>query len=185
MNKQNAFLHSVIEVPKGQSIRCQAPGCTASVWKAIHVVVMDGDIQLYGSTCFKKTFEGTGLGAGAPSYGSATGRVLTDAERLMLMENTSRLIALLEEEHHEEIAQQEALRAKKVVSLPSWLDEPEPDFSIETEKPKKLTRQVKEQITAEAKRRFREQRGLDPDQPGWIGLVMALEAEIREELGYE
>lgn len=209
MDKQTAFLHSVIEVDKDVSVRCQAPGCTATVWKAIHVVVIDGEIKLYGSTCFKKAFLGTSVGRDGPAYGSGAGRMLTDAERLMLQANTQRLLEMLEEEHREEIdrlAKLQALENEKreqeerelelILSSRNTapaLDWPEPEMEaknrfLQTRTESGLPKpdaETKAQILTEAKDRFRQKHhGCNPDQPGWVGLVKKYEADILKERGY-
>lgn len=183
------YLHSIIEVPKEQSIRCEAPGCTATVWKAIHVVIMDGEIHLYGSSCFKKVFGGTVLGAANPSYSGKAGRSLSDVERLMLLENRRRLLELLEEEHREEIDRQAKLQALEDERREQEEKELDRVLSNQNIAPtparSKPDAETKARILSEAKNRFRQNHpGCDPDQPGWIGMVWVYEAEILKELGY-
>ncbi|MDP1940731.1 MAG: hypothetical protein Q8K54_08815, partial [Gallionella sp.] len=92
----DARLLAVVEVPQSDRVVCQAPGCKHPVYKRIHVVLQDGALTVLGSECFKKLF---GEELSSPSYGTAEGRLLTPEERLLLIENTARLIAEFEEEH--------------------------------------------------------------------------------------
>jgi hypothetical protein len=91
-------LLAVVEVDKAERVVCQAEGCGHGVFRRIHIVRhADGSLGVYGSDCFGKLFGQ--LANKAPQYGSGEGRELTAEERLMLAENTERLIAQFESEH--------------------------------------------------------------------------------------
>lgn len=67
---------------------------------------------MLGSTCFAKRYGGSNA-LGSPSYGSGSGRQLTDAERELLANNTTALLAQFETEAQEaERQRREALSHK-------------------------------------------------------------------------
>ena len=86
----------IVEVSKADRVVCQAPGCKHSVYKRIHIVAKDGQITVLGSECFRNLFGEKHL---TPSYGSSEAKLLTPEERQLLAGNTARLIAQFEAEH--------------------------------------------------------------------------------------
>lgn len=99
--ESTAYLLSVVEVSQANRIRCQADGCGHSVFKRIHVVLVDGKFQVLGSQCFAKLYGGMGTSVAVPYYGGTGARPLTDDERAILVENTARFIEQLENERIE------------------------------------------------------------------------------------
>jgi len=85
-------LLAVVEVEQSDRVQCSAPGCGHSVYKEVHIVRQDGSLRVYGSTCFSKLFRGTDVAKSKPRYTAVKGRPLTLEERLLLIENTSKLI---------------------------------------------------------------------------------------------
>lgn len=170
-------LLAIVEVDKADRVICQADGCGHSVFRRIHIVrSATGDLSVYGSDCFDKLF-GEIVGK-APQYGGGGGRELTAEERLMLVENTERLIAQFEAEHrslleqsqlhseqqHRERAEREAAHRRRVEAESNRPPTPAEIASVERE----------------AKAIVRQKFGVDPNIPGWRGLVLV---EARKLLG--
>jgi hypothetical protein len=152
-------LLAIVEVPKNDRVVCQAQGCGHSVYKRIHVVQSDGVITVLGSECFKKLF---GESLTVPNYGGAEGRLLTQEERLLLIENTARLIEQFEAER------QAALDA--IASQQHALPFPPSPDPI----PRRLSVHAAE---LQVKQELRDTMGINPELPGWQGLV---QLKIRE-----
>ncbi len=117
-------LLAVVEVDKADRIICQAEGCGHSVYKRIHVVRDNARVKVIGSECFKRLYGGFEQVSQTPIYGSSEGRRLSQAERIAILENTERLIAVLEAEHIEtektkEVQRQDADReaAEKLMAV--------------------------------------------------------------------
>lgn len=165
----SAQLLAVVEVPKERQVQCQAPGCGRGVYSRIHVV-RDGErITVLGSDCFSRLYHG--LKSSNPHYGSGDGRKLTDAERQLLIENTQRLIDLLEAEHLQALAvlakraatvRPVVVRPPRRLPLSDWLKQLSPaqmaSFSV-------IRMELRESLRA---------KGLNPDLPGW-----AVDADAR------
>ena len=84
-----AELIAVVEVEWDARIGCQAPGCSRTVHKAVHVIAAEGRFLVYGSSCSADFF---GFGKGntpGPRYGTSKGRKLTNDERGLLIANTA------------------------------------------------------------------------------------------------
>lgn len=183
-----SYLIAVVEVNKDDRILCQAVGCGHSVYKRIHVV-HDGDaITVVGSECFKRIYTGLEQSAQNPRYGSSEGRLLTPDERLALLENTGRLIAILEAEHLEaerlseaqrlaaaaraaERAQNQATQIGRKVGYPipgRSATRPSPGFNdtrnISASELAELRKQAKDKLQAENP-------SIDLNSPGWAGFV--------------
>lgn len=183
-------LLAVVEVPQAERVVCQAPGCKHPVFKRIHVVQKDGHLAVLGSECFKKLF---GELHSTPSYGSGEGRLLTPEERRLLVENTERLVAQFEAEYQAalELAR---LAAERQAAAEAARRAAEHRRQLEAERqsspPSPATRTPAWNPTAvsprnpppsssdprfpavllQVKQEYRA-RGLDPDQPGWRGMV--------------
>jgi len=164
----SAKLLAVVEVPREDRVRCQASGCNHVVFRRIHVVREKEVISIYGSECFKKLFAGAPDSFSVPYYTTADGRHLTDEERQLLLENTARLIQQFEAEHQAELERKAALAPP---SLP-------PAVATTPPTPKALTFTTADRQAAEAqaKQLLRKQYGINPELPGWHGLVQS-EAE--------
>jgi hypothetical protein len=191
-------LLAVVEVPQSDRVARQAPNCKHPVHKRIHVVLQSGKLTVLGSECFKKLF---GEEHSAPSYGSSDGRLLTPEERQLLVENTSRLIAQFEAEHQAALERERLaterrakLAAEKQAAIASAqraaeqrrliVAERQSSFAMPAPAPAMRTSVSSAPRTtvpstsdprfqaalAQVKKEYRA-RGLDPDQPGWRGIV--------------
>lgn len=171
-------LLAVVGVEKDDRVVCQAPGCGHGVYRRIHVVRHeDGRLRVYGSDCFARLFGH--LLRRSPHYGSGEGRDLTPEERLMLAENTERLIARFEDERRallEEARLRQEQQDKVEQATRERLDRLRAD--AERRRPPSLAEIAS--VELEAKARVRERYAVDPDAPGWRGLVLL---EARKLLG--
>lgn len=168
----SASLLAVVEVPVDDRVRCQAPGCNHTVYKRIHVVRIERSLRVLGSTCFEKLFKGQAIARESPRFTQSNGRELTEAERALLVQNTEQLIA------HLEAAYEKALRDSNA-------SQPTPKLPPTRHKRRGFSTRDHEVmdplLEAEAKRRVREKHGVDPDQPGWRGLVLVEAQAIKDE----
>lgn len=97
--EENIQLLTIVQVEKEHRIRCQADGCKHSVYKQIHVVRINGTLMLFGISCFTKKFHNLSNSFITPLFSSSSGgRVLTDEERKLLVDNTENLIAYFQKE---------------------------------------------------------------------------------------
>lgn len=161
----NAQLLAVVEVPSENRVRCQSPGCNHPVFRRIHVVRENSAVRVYGSECFKKLFVGLPVASSMPQYTSSDGRHLTEEERQLLIENTERLIQQFESEYQAELARKAALALPRQASVPTPPPPPKPTVVSSPS-----AQQVSE---AQAKQIVRSKHGVDPELPGWRGLVLA------------
>jgi hypothetical protein len=95
-------LLAIVQVDPERRIRCGAPGCKKTVYAKIHVVREDGALKVLGSTCFNRLYSESNRPT--PRFTSGVGRLLTEEERLRLIENTEELIRDLEEQMPAQIA---------------------------------------------------------------------------------
>jgi len=175
MNKQ---LLAVVEVEKVDRVVCQAEGCGHGVYRRIHIVRHeDGGLGVYGSDCFARLFGQ--LTEKAPQYGSAEGRALTAQERQMLAENTARLIAQFEAEQQALLAQAR-LRREQQDKVEQVAQARVARLRAEADRRRPPTPAEIARVEREAKSLVREKFGVDPDAPGWRGLVLV---EARKLLG--
>lgn len=107
----------------------------------------------------------------------------------MLQANTQRLLERLEDEHREEIdrlAKLQALEDEKLQKEEQELERILSERNTATPtSPQKPDVATKAQALAEAKKRVRDEFGVNPDLAGWIGLVKGYETDILKEWGYE
>ncbi len=174
-----AQLLAVVEVPRDDRVRCQAAECNHPVFRRIHVVREGEVVRLYGSECFKRLFAGLPVASSTPRYTSSEGRHLSEEERQLLIENTERLIQQFESAYQEELAQRaahttsrpsfaRAAPATSPASTPSAADSPAARIAAESQ----------------AKQIVRSKYGVNPDLPGWRGLVlMEMERLLRDGAG--
>jgi hypothetical protein len=179
----DAKLLAIVEVDPADRVVCQAEGCGHSVYKRVHVVSSGGELHVYGSDCYAKLFGGNPAMA-RPHYGSSDARVLTDAERALLAENTARLIEQFEAERQAEL-EREAMRAAQRQREEREAGERAAEQQAASECRVEQSRLAAAEaaahskaIEAEAKAYVREKYGVDPDAPGWRGLVMARVREL-------
>jgi hypothetical protein len=90
-------LLAIVSVSSEHRVWCSEVGCGHTICKAIHVVQDGTAVFILGSTCFDKRYGGRSA-LGKPSYGNGSGRQLTEAERNLLANNTSALLAQFENE---------------------------------------------------------------------------------------
>jgi hypothetical protein len=102
-------LLAVIEVPRTDRVLCTAEGCGHFVYKRVHLIREEGQLKIYGSTCFARKFQGQEIEKSKPKLTSTAGRLLTESERYLLLSNTERLLKKFEEEL---ALEQESRRAK-------------------------------------------------------------------------
>ena len=173
-------LLAIVEVPRDERVRCQAPGCNHPVFRRIHVV-REGDIvSVLGSECFKRLFTTLPVSSATPKYSSSEGRHLTDEERQLLVENTRRLVEQFEGEYQAELERVAALQAARKQAAPA----PLPPRHEAPRPPPQPTAEERRMAEAQAKEIVREKYGVDPELPGWRGLVLTeMRALLRKNAG--
>ncbi|MHB1198880.1 MAG: hypothetical protein ACYCZ6_04860 [Polaromonas sp.] len=169
-----AQLLAIVEVPRDVRVRCQAAGCHHPVFRRIHVVREGAAVHVYGSECFKRLFESSPAGSSTPQYTSSDGRHLTQEERQLLIENTERLIQQFEAEYQAELARQAGLAAIRQSPVTPAAPAPPPPPRLP------IGAAARQAAEAEARQIVRSRYGVDPELPGWRGLVLA---EVRRILG--
>jgi hypothetical protein len=156
-------LMAIVEVDKRNRIACQAAGCNRPVFKKIHVILESGSFKVLGGECYKKLYGSSGVRDPKPYYGSSEGRRLTDEERRLLIENTEKLIEQLEVEHKQLALSSSppvncgGITTNQPLCVAPQLPDRTSGISYEI-----AERQVKAALRA---------MGIDPDMPGWVGLV--------------
>lgn len=163
-------LLAVVEVDRADRVQCQAPGCGHAVYKRIHVVLDGGVVSVDGSDCFGRLFAERMPGA-APRYGSSEGRLLTVDERAMLVTNTARLVEQFELERLEALETQRLRREQQEQVAHAEADRLAKSRRLA--EPRRLPSDTEiASVEREAKRIVREKFQVDPDAPGWRGLVV-------------
>ena len=132
---------------------------------------------MYGSECFKRLFQSSPVASSIPRYTSADGRHLTEEERQLLIENTERLIQQFESEHHAELAHKAALESTRR----SLIAPAAPSIApVRPPAPTPVSAAALQVAEAQARQIVRAKYGVDPELPGWRGLVLV---EVRRILG--
>lgn len=171
-------LLAVVEVEKADRVVCQAQGCGHGVYRRIHVVRHEGGaLGVYGADCFIRLFGH--LVERTPHYGGGEGRELTAEERQMLAENTEQLIAQFEVEH-QALLEQARLRQEQQAKVEQAARERAERLRAEEERRRPPPAGEIAKVEFEAKVMVRQKYGVDPDLPGWRGLVLV---EARKLLG--
>lgn len=173
MNCMDAELLVIIEVDREDRVVCQAPGCGHAVYKRVHVVRLGDVMGVYGSDCYGRLFRDQ---LGAPRYGGGTGRVLSVEERQLLAQNTERLIARLEAEHQLALERASPQRHHLQSQLQALKKQTKEENT--SSQPSQPTAAQLAAVEREAKQMVRAKYGVDPDAPGWRGLVMACQREL-------
>ena len=174
-----AQLLAVVEVPRDDRVRCQAAGCNHSVFRRIHVVRENSVVRVHGSECFKKLFVGLPVASSMPRYSSSEGRHLTEEERRLLIENTERLVQQFESEYQAELARKAALVAVRPTPTQTT-----PSLSPPTQPATVISAATRQAAEANAKQIVRSKYGVNPELPGWHGLVrVEMERLLRENAG--
>lgn len=159
---------------------CQADGCGHAVYKRIHVVQVGDQLQVLGSECFKRLFGHLESARQSPRYGDGEGRRLSAEERRAMLENTSRLIALLEQEYR----RAEEVKRRQVVVVPALkstgLFHPRARWAgigLRNAQPvDRVKNEIDPSLMAAARKLAlqklaAENPGVDLTAPGWSGLV--------------
>ena len=159
-------LLAVVEVDPADRVRCQAPRCGHSVYKRIHVVRDGPDLRVYGSDCFGQLF-GHRLPNAKPRHGGSEGRLLSDEERHLLLENTAALLERFEAELRAKDAARHEREQPRSGRHRAALPPAPPPVA---DRSKRLSKEQLATVLSEAKDVLRAQ-GLDPDLPGWHGVL--------------
>jgi len=110
-----------------------------------------------------------------PRYTSSEGRHLTEDERQLLIENTERLVQQFESEYQAELARKAALDAVRPTPTQTtpFLPPPQPATVVSAA--------ARQSAEAHAKQIVRSKYGVNPELPGWRGLVLLeMERLLRE-----
>ncbi|WP_180125247.1 hypothetical protein [Rhodoferax sp. BLA1] len=110
MTDQSHRLLAIVAVDQAHRVRCQQPHCGHGVYARIHVVEEGGQLLVLGSDCFAKRY-GAVQTSGVHGQGGG-GRVLTEAERELLVNNTRALLEQFEAERRKamELAEEKRLQ---------------------------------------------------------------------------
>lgn len=190
-------LLGVFEVHPDHRVRCQAPECTRTVYKRIHVVREEDGLHVYGSDCFERLFIGQSIFTAKPEFtDTQPSRVLTEDERLALVTNTELFIEYVEqlyEIEQEQLRQQLEARAGMFqereaepgerFGRDTWTPAPcyeeEPYVSMLDDKGKIKAHPV---ILDQAMANIRKRHNVNPELPGWMGLVMYEVKRLQDEV---
>jgi hypothetical protein len=173
----DAELLAIVEVDKADRIICQAEGCGHGVYKRIHVVRHeDGRAGVYGSDCFERLF-GSLVPIAMPRYGCCEARALSVNERALLVDNTERLLAQFETEHRKALEAVRLRREQQKKVERAAVDRGQ-KANQEAERRRPPAEAELAPYEAEAKRRVREKYDVDPNAPGWKGLVRQIQCEL-------
>lgn len=156
-------------------VRCQAPGCNHAVYKAVHLLSLEGEFKLYGSECCKKLFGWTSA-TQAASHTSGERR-LSAEEREQLISNTAELLAKLKAEQAQRRASNEA--RLKALRNPRAATTTVVGSGRGFAQRRSLGTVLDAEVERQAKERVRAKYGVDPDLAGWRGFVLA-EAKAME-----
>lgn len=170
-------LLAIVEVDQANRVVCQADGCGHGVYRRIHVVrCEDAKVRVYGSDCFSRLFHGL-IPEARPRYGTGDGRQLTDEERALLVANTERLVAQFEAEHQATL-EKLRLREEERLRIERAAAERAEAVRREAERRRPPTAAELATVEAQAKAIVREKYGVDPNAPGWRGLVLKHAREL-------
>lgn len=175
-------LIAVVEVDRADRVQCQAPECGHGVYRRIHVVRLGAALGVYGSDCFGRLF--AHLEKEVPRYGGGAGRALTAEERRLLVDNTARLIELFKAEHQQVLEavrqreEKERSDAEQAAANQRDLFDQQERARLErlNGRPQRRmppTPQEIARVEAQAKDVVRTKFNVDPNAPGWRGLVIA------------
>lgn len=126
MQESKFRLLAIVAVDPVHRVRCQQPGCGHGVYARIHVVEDAGELIVLGSDCFAKRY-GEGHTRGFEGPGAGGGRVLSQAERDMLLHNTAALLAQfeLERQKKQELMESKLAELRQLHALRSQLSAPQ------------------------------------------------------------
>lgn len=167
-------LLAVVGVHESKRIRCQALACNQPVYVAIHVVRTSEGLKLLGSDCCARLFGWTGKQKSA-AYTSGS-RPLTDEERDQLVANTEDLLAKLKVELAERLEQdrQKLQALRDLAAKRQHVPLPLPAIGSDQQPVKKSAGMVWDpRYERQAKANVRSRYDVNPELPGWRGLVLA------------
>lgn len=174
---QTPELLAIVEVDQADRVVCQAEGCGRGVYRRVHVVrCEDAKARVYGSDCFERLFHGL-IPDARPRYGTGDGRHLTAEERVLLAANTDRLVAQFESEH-QVVLEQLRLREEQSQRLQRASAERAEAARREAERRRPPTDAEVASVELQAKAYVREKYDVDPNAPGWRGLVLMRAREL-------
>lgn len=183
----DAQLLEIVEVDPAERVLCHAEGCGRGVYRRIHVVRCDdGVVRAYGSDCFDRLFHGL-MTLGKPRYSNGAGRRLSPEDRALLVANTEALVAQFEEEYQLE-ATRELERQQRQQQL-QRADAERAEAARQQAQQREAQRRGAQRthlptdaelatVELEAKDIVREKYGVDPNAPGWRGLVLKHAREL-------
>ena len=126
-------LLAVVEVEKEKKVRCCAPNCNKSVYKRIHIVEDNNEIIVLGETCYKIIYRNEL--SKKSLYTVNQSKILTDDERVLLIQNTKELIHEFEKNYQ---MQQEILKEKERKNRESRLLNISPPLELNLEQKNKF-----------------------------------------------
>src|SRR5688572_6111717 len=152
-------LLAVIELPEAKAVLCQAEQCGRTVFRKVHIVRENGRLRVYGSECAKK-LSGLFDAKKRTDRTSVITANLTDRDVDLLLENTAALL--------EKLGQ---LYKEKPTEKKNPVD------------PRTLSRaQLEAYCLNIVRERFRTEKGINPDQPGWAGWVKSEAKDLMNEI---
>ena len=157
MNDTHTELVAVVEVPEKDRVRCQHAGCGRPISKRVHILRLGTELTFVGSTCFRKHFTNQQVTDRTSATGGSAGTRLTTEELQLLESNTQQLLTQLRERYR-----------RPTVTAPS--SKPVRKSRRRT-KNEPIDHDLWQRALAETKSTFRNERGLDPEMPGWSGWV--------------
>lgn len=139
----------IVEIPEDKKVICQAAGCGRSVYRRVHVVKNNNQIEVYGEDCSKRLF-GKLSKKFTMKSNNINGAPLTERDVELLTSNTKEFILEMERKY-----------AKADLTSPAA----EINYSIMSDE------ELMKHCLKVTKEKVRKEMGLNPDLPGWIGMV--------------
>jgi len=160
----NIELIAIVELPEAHKVLCQYEDCGRKIYREVHVIRIDGQIVVYGSSCVKKAFGEVPKQSEASILGGRTISLSDPEDIAKLEQNTAELVQEWEERavHHKQ-AVVEQHQADDVFEKGMSRDE------------------LFAECLAQTKERFRRDRGIDPEAPGWAQWVLSDAEKLFEE----
>jgi len=177
-------LIGIIEVAQSDRVQCQCNDCGQPVYKRIHMILWpQGRIECWGSECFAREMGLTHDGYKVvPLYTGRTVRRLTNQERELLSSNRDELIELFRQEWEQaEAARLEGRTDSSGKGVMGAISKPRYSRFGSSMSSRSMTAEMsamREQARQIVEQRWRD-RELDPDLPGWVGVV---NRQVEEEL---
>lgn len=181
-------LLAIIEVPKEDRVLCQFKGCNHPIYKRVHVVEINEQLLVIGSTCYSKHFKKY-INNKLPTYTSSDGKTLTEEERKLLRKNTLKLVQRLKQDHLDQIDYEKKQKIKieaelkniKEIPIKQFISSNEPLHKIKsnslTDKNTELNQNLQHKDTTDgllmfsaiekAKEHLRNIKGIDPELEVW------------------